>query len=74
MGLASLFATRPPAVRIKFRSDALLEPTGRFPKTLDQGLSAVHFGESRLDVPQPTQIGLAGLVAQSQLGIFQFPK
>ena len=74
MGLASLFTVPAPAVRIKISSHAALEPARRFAKTLDQGFGTVHFGQAGLDVAQPRQIGLAGLLSQSQLGVLQFPK
>lgn len=73
-GLASHFAVPAAAVRMIFVSDALLETPGRLAETLDQGLGAVHFRDPALHVAQPRHIRLAGLLAQSQLGIFQFPK
>jgi hypothetical protein len=74
MDLASHFAVPDPAFRSIFLSDASLEPARLFPKTLDQGLCAVGFCHPGLDIPQPRQIRLAGIIAQSQLGILQFPK
>ena len=69
MDLASHFVIPANAVRMIFQSNAALEPAGKLTEALDQGLGAVHFGHPRLDVPQPSQIGLAGLVAQGCLGI-----
>ena len=74
MGLASLFAGLASAVRSIFSSDALPEPARKFAKTLDQGLGAVQRLQPGAHVLQPRQIGLAGLLAQSQLGILLFPK
>ena len=74
MGLASLFAVPAAAVRIIFQSDAPLRPSGRIAETLNQGLGPVDFLQPGLDIAQPRQIGLAGLVAERLLGILQFPK
>jgi len=63
-----------PSANLWTRIDAALEPARRFPKTLDQGLGAVHFSQPGLDVTQPRQIGLAGILAQGRFRIVQFPK
>jgi hypothetical protein len=57
-----------------FQSNAALEPAGRLPKALDQGLGAIYFGHPRLDVAQPGETSLACLLAQGRLRILQFPK
>ncbi|KAH1685173.1 hypothetical protein KXX24_008069 [Aspergillus fumigatus] len=54
-------------------SHALLEPARQLAKTLDQGLGAVDFGHPGLDVAEPSEIGLARLLAQGKLGVLQFP-
>src|SRR4030095_13368447 len=48
---ASLFLV--PRGRHPLSSHALLEPAGRLPEPLDQGLGAFHGGEPRFHVPQP---------------------
>ena len=74
MDLASHFVVPANTIRMIFQSNAALEPAGKLTKTLDQGLGAINFGHPRLDVPQPGEIRLAGLIAQGRLRIFQFPK
>src|SRR5262245_61221859 len=54
--------------------DAALEPAGKFPKALDQGLGAFGFGHPGLDILQPGQIGLAAVLGQCPLSILHFPK
>ena len=74
MGLASPFAGVADAVRMILSSDAALEPARKLTKTLDQGLGAVGFCHSRLDVPEPRHVCLARVLAQGLLGVLQFPK
>lgn len=57
-----------------FFSNRALEPAGRFAKSLDHGLGAIHLRQPGLDVAQPRHVGFAGLLAQGQFGILQFPK
>ena len=54
--------------------DAALEPARKLAKTLNQGLGAVGFCHSGLEIAQPSQICLTRLLAQGELGILQFPK
>ena len=54
--------------------DAALEPARKLAKTLDQGLGAVGFRHPGLYVAQPGKVRFAGILAQSQLGVLQFPK
>ena len=74
MGLASLFAVPAWPVRMNSYSNAPVEPARRLAEPLDQGLGAVHFRQAGFDVAQPGVIRLARHLAQSQLGILQFPK
>jgi hypothetical protein len=55
-------------------SHALLEPARQLAKTLDQGFGAVDFAYPSLDVTQPRHTGLAGILPQGQLGVFQLSK
>src|SRR5215471_889044 len=66
----SRFRTRPSAPF----SNASLEPARQLTEPLDQGLAAIHVRHPGLDIPQPRQIRLAGLLAQGQFSVLQFPK
>ena len=74
MDLASLFAGPAAAVRIIFYQTLVAEPARQFAKTLNQGLGSVDLLQPGRDIAQPCQIGLAGLLAEGQFGILQFPK
>ena len=49
-------------------------PPGRVAEPFDQRLDTVHFGQTRLDVAQPAEVLLGGVVAQRSLRILQFSK
>ena len=74
MGLASLLTAPAAAVRMNFLSDAFSEPARKFAKTLDQGIGAIQRLQPGTDIPQPTHIGLTGVLAQRQLGILLLSK
>ena len=50
---------------------ALRRPARRHPEPVDQGLGAIERCKTRLHVPQPRKVLLAGLGAQGLLGIFE---
>lgn len=62
-----------PSGRISALNTAL-EPARQLAETLDQGLGAVGFRHPGLDVLQPGQIGLAGLLGQGLLSVLHLPK
>jgi hypothetical protein len=74
MGLASLFAVPAPAIRSNRLLRVAQEAARGLSESLDQGLDSVDFGKPRLDILQPRVVRLAGLVSQSQLGVFELSK
>src|SRR5215212_7201697 len=53
-------------------SEASDGPAGRGAKALDQRLGAAEFRRPLLHVPKPGKIGVARLLSQRKLGLFEF--